>query len=281
MAERFKAAVLKTAEVMSLRGFESHPLRHFVRTREALRLSTAGQGLGFGEVLDAGFQVFRAAFWQLALAQAIIAVPVAIIQAIWLPSTMPGDPLQATQLFLARAPLSLLIGVLGILQAGAVAGVAQQAAHGGEASAFKAYRQAISRFPELLGWGLVYGVVVGIGLLIVIVPGIVAAVWLSQGLFLVVLGGRGIAQGVVESYRIVAGRFWRVLGIALVAFLMVAVVSLLVAILIPVSAGRGGVTDVVTTLVGILIGSFPLVALYIQYRDLLSRPSFVAARPRD
>ena len=234
-------------------------------------MSTAGQGMGFGDVLDAGFQVFRSSFWQLALAQAIVAIPVAIIQALWLPHSVPTNLQQSVSLFSAHAPISLLIGVLGILQASAVVVVARQAASGVPASALKAYRQAFSRFPEALGFGLIFAVLVGVGLAIVIIPGVVLAIWLSQGLFLIVLGNRGIIQGIVESYRLVGGYFWRVLGIAVVAFLMETVVSLLVTMLFTAATGHGEVTAVVTTLLGILIGSFPLVALYIQYRDLLQR----------
>ena len=236
--------------------------------REARKLRTAGQGLGFGEVLDAGFQVYRAAFWQLALVQAIVAVPVAIIQAVWLPAELPTSPMEALNLFAAHAPVTLLIGVLGILQAGAVAVVAEQGARGTGLNALQAYKQTLSRFPELLGFGLAYAVLIGLGFAIVIIPGIVVAVWLSQGLFLIVLERRGILQGAMESYRLVAGRFWRVVGIAVVAYLMVTIVSLLVAILIPVGAAHGGISAAITTMVQILIGSFPLVALYIQFREL-------------
>ena len=235
-------------------------------------LRTAGQGLGFGEVLDAGFQVFRASFWQFALAQAIVAIPVAIIQAIWMPDVLPRGPAQSASIFLAHAPVSLLIGVLGILQTAAVVVVAQQAAYGREATALGGYAQAIRRFPEALGFGLVYAVAIGVGIAILVIPGIAVAVWLSQGIFLIVLGNRGILQGIVESYRLVTGRFWRILGISLVAFLMVTIVNLLVAVLISAATGRGAVTAVVTTLVSILIGSFPIVALYIQYRDIAGLP---------
>ena len=281
MAERFKATVLKTVEVMSLRGFESHPLRQLCHDAEAWTLGTAGQGMGFGDVLDAGFQVFRSAFWQLALAEAIVAIPVAIIQALWLPHSVPGNLQQSVRLFTANAPISLLIGVLGILQMSAVIAVARQAAQGVAANALLGYRQALTRFPEALGFGLLYAVVVGIGLAIVVIPGIVVAVWLSQGIFLIVLGNRGIVRGIGESYQLVAGRFWRVLGIAIVAFLMVTIVSLLVTMLFTLAVGRGAVTAVVTTVVGILLGSFPLVTLYIQYRDLMQRRGLVGDGVRD
>jgi len=233
-------------------------------------VGTLGQGLGFGEVLDAALQVFRASFWQLALTQAIVAVPVAVIQAIWLPQSLPSGPAQALDLFASRAPVTLLIGVLGILQMGAVVALAQEAAHGGSPRAGQAYRQALSRFPELLGFGLVFAVLVGVGIAIFVVPGIWVAVILSQGIFLIVLGRRGILQGITDSYRLVQGHFWRVLGIAVVAYLMVSVISLVVAMLTPSHLFGGAVMDVVTTLVSILIGSFPLVALYIQYRDLVT-----------
>ncbi len=227
--------------------------------------------MGFGDVLDAGFQIFRSAFWQLALAEAIIAIPVAIIQALWMPHSVPGNLQQSVHLFTSNAPISLLIGVLGILQTAAVVAVAQQAAIGRPASALQGYRLAISRFPEALGFGLLFAIAIGVGLAIVVIPGIIAAIWLSQGIFLIVLGNRGILQGISESYRLVAGHFWRVLGIALVSFLMETIVSLLVTMLFTAAIGHGAVTAVVTTAVGILLGSFPLVVLYIQYRDLLQR----------
>ena len=47
VAEWFKAAVLKTAEANNLRGFESHPLRHFAwlaQLADALDLGSSSCG---------------------------------------------------------------------------------------------------------------------------------------------------------------------------------------------------------------------------------------------
>jgi len=227
--------------------------------------------MGFGDVLDAAFSLLRSAFWRFALAEAIVAVPVAVMQFYLMPSRVPANFGAILATFSARAPVTLLVGVLGILQSGALVSLAELAGQGRPADVGQAYRRALLRFPELLGYGIVYGLMVGVGLALFAVPGIALAVLFSQGLFLIVLDGRGIVASFGESYRLVGGHFWRVLGIGLVAYLMITIVSLLVTALIAAVTGGGAshaFTAALTTLISILIGSFPLIALYVQYRDL-------------
>lgn len=66
--------------------------------------------------------------------------------------------------------------------------------------------------------------IIGIGFLLLIIPGIIFAVWLSQTFFLLILKDRPITDAMKESKALIKGHFWRVLGYNLSAIVLMYVI---------------------------------------------------------
>lgn len=234
--------------------------------------------MDFGDVLDASFQIFRRAFWQLALAQAIVAVPVALIQLL----LQGGGDTTTASLTLAivqrNLPFTLLTGLLGLVQAGAVAALAQQAAMGKPMHVGDAYGLALKRLPWLVGYGVLAGLMVAVGTVIFVVPGVIAAIYVAPAFFLVALTGEGVFSALGHGFRLVQGYFWRVFGVALLTGVLIFVVNLFASLIVTVATNphqdphvAAVSVSIVSTLISIFLSSFPLVALYMQYVDLRVR----------
>jgi hypothetical protein len=97
------------------------------------------------------------------------------------------------------------------------------------------FRRARSRFWPLFGGSLLYGLGVGFGLVLFVVPGlIVGARWCLMAP-LIMLQGRGVLDSRRESARLVRGRTGSVLGVLILGFGLTLIPSVALALTI----GRG------------------------------------------
>src|SRR5262249_38259536 len=108
----------------------------------------------------------------------------------------------------------------------------------------------------LLSWLLV-GIVVGIGLCLLVIPGLIFIIWLVFAPVAVVIERRGAFESLSYSRAIVRGNWWRtavlltIIGIVLmVVYFVFAVGISIVVVSDPVAASQGQVPWYVTLLVG-------------------------------
>lgn len=254
--------------------------------------------MGFGDVLDAAFSLFRKSYVAIVLAMAIVNIPSAIIQLLSLQSSLTrfanifstpnGAPpttlpiAQLTGLFTQSILVSIPVQMLTLFGTVAVLVVFDQVYRGGTSDLGAAFRHALRRFLVALGIAIVVGLLTVVGMIIVIIPGILALVYFSQSLFLGVLTKENVFTAIGRSVRLVRGFFWRVVGVAVVSYLVYAIANLLVTgifegILAGVAhATLGSVTytagvTIISLVLQTLLGSFPLAALYVQFMDLRVR----------
>ncbi len=239
--------------------------------------------MGFGDVLDASFQIYRRAFWQFAIVQAIVAVPVTIAQALLLGDFISGTGTLSFAVVQRHLPWTLITGLLGLVQAAAVGALAEETAHGRPPSVSAAYSRIVQRLPWLIGAGIIGGVVIGALTFVFVLPGIIALIYFAPALFLVTLGREGVFQSLLHSVKLVQGFFWRLVGILVMAGVLVFIVNLFVSLVATVASNplrnpssAPTAVIVVTTIANILLSSFPLIALYVQYADLRTRRGEIA-----
>mgnify|MGYP001025458902 FL=1 len=77
-----------------------------------------------------------------------------------------------------------------------------------------AFRYALSRLPQVLLVSIIYGVIVMVGMLLLIIPGIIVAFYLTFAYPAVALRQVSL-QALQYSYQLVKGQWWRVFGILL------------------------------------------------------------------
>lgn len=107
--------------------------------------------------------------------------------------------------------------------------VAVKQANGEDASLGSALAFARTRMLAVAGWSLLAGLMIAVGTLLVIVPGVYLAIVFGASLFGVVIAER---QGIGRCFTLVHNRFWPTVGRMLLYFAVVAVYALLVGLIV-------------------------------------------------
>ena len=143
------------------------------------------------------------------------------------------------------------------------------------------FRKALRAWPWLFVAGIVYLLAVGLGAVLLIVPGLILAISLMFEEFGVVLQGYGPIQALNYSHNLVWGHWWRTLGLLVLMLLPLWVLVAIASGLLGIDAGnpgemtitgRGmfeqGVLDMVFFA---LFAPFGYSILYVYYHDLKLR----------
>ena len=85
---------------------------------------------------------------------------------------------------------------------------------------------ALRRLPAIVGLSILSGLIVGIGTLLCIIPGIYFYVAFAVAVPVLLVEGAGPGRALERSRELVRGRWWSTLGVALVGYLLVTIVSL-------------------------------------------------------
>lgn len=223
-------------------------------------------------MFDAAFQIFRGAFWPFVLVQAVVTIPVALVQALVLHQTLSAAPYAPSLAAVEHnIPWSILTVLLGIVQAAATAALAARAASGGTVSGFDGYSDVLRRIGPVLGFGIVAGLIVAALSVIVVIPGLIAFVFVAPGLLYVTVWGEGAFASISRSYALVQGHFWRISGVLVLSSLLVSVLNFIVSLIVAAFLHSPSILITETTVVGMLLGSFPIIALYVASADLRRR----------
>jgi len=216
------------------------------------QLPNAPQSIG--GVLDSGFKLYRESLSQAYLLAAIGALVTA--------------PVNLLQPYVARTTVTAsLVGMIGlgviamvvvaiVLYAALIARI-DAAARGAPISLGEALSLGLKRMPAMFLSGFVVGIVVAIGFVLLVIPGLIFMIWLVFAPFAVVLERRGPLASLSYSRAIVRGHWWRtavlltIIGIVLmVVYLIFAVAISIPLIADPAAAAEGQVPWYVTLILG-------------------------------
>ncbi len=252
------------------------------------RLATEPRGIG--QVLDSVFRLFRASFAAL-LPFAVIGALVSLTPIVYLfvtgalanPQVALGSSfgIGYWSSVLLTMPLTFIVLGAAILRGESVA-------QGRQIGFGTAARAAARRVVAMILGTVSYVLVVGLGLVLLVVPGMILMVSLYLFLPAIVLDGKGIVESLNYSHKLVWGNWWRTTAIATIALIIIYLLYVVVGIAASFIVIAGG-TDAATlfllqttvTLVGGLLVTPFFVSLYLEiYRDLKMRKhgSDLAAR---
>jgi hypothetical protein len=175
-----------------------------------------GDGLGLVAVGRRVLGIWRPNAARFLLLGAVITVPVFLLEAL----TDQLAFLRSGSLPLAGVAAVLGVAVFGVagaawtvvgeaLYAGTVEHLAHEDQLGGPAPSLSLVVRALP-LGRLVLVSLFVGAVVAVGLILLIVPGLVALTWFSVASPLVSLRRHSVRSAVMESARLVRGHFWRV-----------------------------------------------------------------------
>lgn len=116
--------------------------------------------------------------------------------------------------------------------------------------------------------GLLVAVFVLIGFILFIIPAIVIGVWLSFSYFVLVLEGVRGMEALKTSKEYVRGLWFPIFGRIIVLVVGMMAFMTVLTVILEIIFGKGGITDLLTTIVNLVISPFALVYFYHLYMDV-------------
>jgi hypothetical protein len=198
---------------------------------------------GLGDILSNAFELYKANAAKLIQIVAIVVIPLTFILALLTQVAFkqncdnPSINLQngnivvnnctvsagrtlllsAITYFIAIAIQQLLLGALTRGAAGALLGR--------EVDVSASYRYAFSRLGGLIGLALLVALIVGVGFILLIIPGIIFLVFLSMSVPAFIIERRGVTDSISRSWNLVRGSWWHVFGVIVVAAIIAGIVN--------------------------------------------------------
>lgn len=220
------------------------------------------QPMNLGDILNTTFNLYRENFVLFAGICAVIVIPQAIL---------------AGAFALSRSLLfALLAGLLSLavpfLLTGALAQAVSARYLGRPMTIAEAYESlGTGTILTLVGVAFLGALLVLVGLIVFIIPGIYIAVRFVVAAQAAVLERQSVTDSLRRSWHLVEGNWWRVFGIVLVVAILVSVLELLVGRLVGAAVGAALGTGLSTVVVGIVIQPIQSIALTLLYYDLRIR----------
>lgn len=222
-----------------------------------------------GRVLSRSFEVLFQDFGKFVLVGIIAVIPLAFLSLSGGVRSYYGVPTQTfgglgTGITIAVSLSSLLFYAISqaITLFGAFQDMRGRPFHLGEA-----FARAFSRFFPLLGLVISWGIAIGLGMVLLIVPGLMLLASFYVSLPACVVEGLGPLQSLSRSAALTKGHRWKVFGI----YLLVAAVSLIVGSLIRIIFARvtGPVGGILAGLVwNVLFAAYNSIVITVMYHDL-------------
>jgi hypothetical protein len=185
-----------------------------------------------GDILSAAFEIYKNNATNLIVIVAVVVVPLQFIlhfltgvafaahkETVTI-GTVSVTRFEArslgTGLLLALIAAIITIVISAALQA-AIIRAAAETTVGDPVDVNESYRFGFAHFGGVLGASILVGIVVGIGFILLIVPGVIFVTMLAVTIPVLVIERKGVTASMGRSWELVKGHFWHVLGTIVVA----------------------------------------------------------------
>ena len=214
------------------------------------------------EIIDATFRFYRAHFGNLLVVSALFLVPTALLSAI-----VPAG---------FQRVIQIVDNWMYLFVEGAIAVLVAAALERNEnLSAGDVFRALNGRWGKVIGASIMSGLMIFIGLVLLIVPGFIAASWTAVAVPVAAIEGLSSSPAVERSRALARGRMGHVLGTVFLSWLIVLALVLGSALVLGMAVALLGIPDRLTDMIGeiVMIPFFPLIgiAVTLLYYDLRVR----------
>jgi hypothetical protein len=240
--------------------------------------------------LSTAFEVYKANAAKLIVIVAIVVVPLALIgsliqnvalkvsyEDLVVNGQVIGE-IPTPRSFFAVIVAATITGVLAFVMAfvlqAAVVRAGAQAVIGDPVDAEASYRYGFKRLGSVILIAILAGLIIFVGFILLVIPGIIFAVFLSVAIPALVIENRRGTDALSRSWNLVKGSFWHVLGTVIVAGIITGVIGGLIGAI----GGRNFFLSWVFTSIGqILTTPFTALVTVVLYLDLRARQESLSA----
>lgn len=178
-----------------------------------------------GGVLDNGFKLLRSSFGKV-IGISVLASLISQIPGLMMTASLGPDGLpQVDGALMIAVAVSMLCSLIIY---GAVIGRINSVHEGREMTLGESLGLGLSCMLPLLGFWLLYVIAVGIGTILLIVPGMILALSLMFGSYILIIDRAGVIESLKQSHNLVWGYWWRTAAVVTVAGIIVIVGYVLV-----------------------------------------------------
>jgi hypothetical protein len=239
--------------------------------------------MGLGDILSKAFELYRNNAAQLIQIVAIVVVPLSFISALLTNVAFKQNDVTCVQeadftvncngsgfgrAILVLALTGLIAAMIQQLLTGALTRGAAGSLAGRPIDVGESYRYAFSRLGGLLLLAFLIAVVVGVGLILLIIPGLIFSVFLSMATPAFIVERKGATDAMSRSWNLVSGSFWHVLGVVVVAAILAGVVN---SVISAIGGGNFVTAWIFNALAQIITAPFVALVAVVLYVDLRAR----------
>jgi hypothetical protein len=175
-----------------------------------------------GEVLGEAWSLYKRFLWQFFVTALVVFAVLDLLSA--LAAAASGDSVLAGLFWGLIAAVISVVGYFWVQ--GALVELVQDVRDGrADRTIAETYAVVRPRLPALIVAGVLAAIGIGIGLLLIIVPGLFLLTIWSMLVPVIVLEGRSAGESFTRSREVVRGNGWSVFGLIVVTFLLVLIVS--------------------------------------------------------
>jgi hypothetical protein len=243
-----------------------------------------------GEILSAAFNIYKANASQLILIVAVVVVPLSLVSALFSGVVFAPDKVRVTNAggvvvfdYAGRGlGVALLAGAIGALIAVLISAVLQaailraaaQATIGDAVDVEASYRYGLKRLWSVILVSILVGLVVAVGFILLVIPGIIFLVFLSVSIPVLIVEGRRGTEAMGRSWNLVKGNFWHAFGVIVVAALIVGIIS---GIIGAIGGDNWFVGWIFQAIAQIITAPFSAIVSVLLYLDLRARREALTA----
>lgn len=210
-----------------------------------------------GEILDLAFQLYRSRWRQMATATGVLVLPLLALEAVAPLGTLPLLEALSNLVFLAASA--------------AVVVVASEAYLGREVSAADAVRAAGRRFMSVWGSALVQGFLIMLGLVLFVIPGILAMAMTFAMQQAVMIEDRTTSQAFERSRWLAGGEFVHILLTSVLTYVIVIFAMMGFGFVLEMAVSNARLSILLTNVALVAINPLAAVVGTVLYYDLRIR----------
>jgi len=239
---------------------------------------------GLGDILSVAFEVYKANAAKLIQIVAIVVIPLTFIMALLTKVAFKqhcdtahlnslGDLTThctvsiGRSLFITAITYFIPVAIQQLLLRALTRGAAG-ALIGRDVDVSASYQYAFSRLGPLIGLAILIALVVGVGFILLIIPGIIFLVFLAVSVPAFIIEGLGVTDSMSRSWKLVSGSWWHVLAVILVAAIIAGVIN---GILTAIGGNTFFGAWILSAIAQIITAPFVALVSVILYIDLRSR----------
>lgn len=230
-----------------------------------------------GQMVKQAWELYKSRAKTLTLIALVGAVVIAIASAIFLGKTVlmgTNAVPQGTDWLVMLVWFVIVVVVSVLQQAALISAVSSPATPAVGAS----YSAAWQKFGPYLWTTILASIAIGIGFILLIIPGVIVAVWFAMAMYIVMLEGKSGVAALSASKAYVSGRWFKVFGYLLamagVVIVFSIICSIITGILSAISTELGSLVNLVLNLVlNLVVMPWMMAYGYLLYQALRSTPA--------